>query len=71
MDPNSGRLYPSPEAARLDGVLNPVELRGELRDIERIAEAVAEKHERESGSAKRRRKAIERREFWNEKENNE
>lgn len=70
MDPNSGRLYESLTVARLAGVENPVEIKGRREDIERISEAVAEKHERESGSAKRKRKAIERRNHWN-KENNE
>jgi hypothetical protein len=70
MDPNTGRLYPDLDAARLAGVENPIELRGRLEDVERISKAVAELHESESGSAKRRRKAIERRDHWTNKENN-
>jgi hypothetical protein len=40
MDPDSGRLYPSLEAARADGVANPVEIRGELEDLQRISEVL-------------------------------
>lgn len=64
MDPHSGRLYRSLQAALADGVANPVEVKGRDVDIQRISEAVAEKAARESGSAKRRRKAIERRDYW-------
>jgi len=64
MDPHSGRLYESLQAALADGVRNPVEMKGRDVDIRRISEAVADKALRESGSAKRRRKAIERSNYW-------
>jgi len=41
MDPGTGRLYSSVADAKLDGVLNPVELSGRPEDIERISTAVA------------------------------
>jgi hypothetical protein len=41
MDPYSGRLYESRDAALKDGVENPVELFGKKEDVERISAAVA------------------------------
>jgi hypothetical protein len=40
MDPNSGLLYPSVADAKKAGVEHPVELTGQLEDIERISAAV-------------------------------
>jgi hypothetical protein len=40
MDPNSGKLYPSVEAAREAGVPRPVELVGLRADVERVSQAV-------------------------------
>lgn len=51
MDPNSGRLYESLQAAQDDGVLDAVELKGTLEQARRISEAVAEKHRAEQGDA--------------------
>ena len=41
MDPYSGRLYPTVEAAKADGVENPVEITGREEDIRHISDAVA------------------------------
>jgi len=41
MDPGTGTLYASYDAALLAGVTNPVELVGRPEDIERISAAVA------------------------------
>ena len=40
MDPGIGRLYGSIAEAKLEGVVNPVELTGRPEDIERISAAV-------------------------------
>lgn len=56
MDPNSGRLYASLDAARLAGVENPVHITGRLEDIKRISDAVAEVHRREMTAAEREAK---------------
>ena len=55
MDPGTGRLYASFDAAKLAGVLNPVELTGRPEDIERISAAVASEWTREQ-KAKRNAK---------------
>jgi len=55
MDPYSGRLYPSLDAAKLEGVLHPVEITGRPEDIERISAAVASDWTREQ-KAKRNAK---------------
>ena len=47
MDPGTGRLYPSLNAAHLAGVANAVELIGQREDIERISAAVASTWTRE------------------------
>jgi len=44
MDSNSGRLYPSLAAARLDGVVSPVEITGTPEAVERISAAVSAKY---------------------------
>ena len=45
MDPNSGRLYPSLEAAREAGVENPVEITGRPEDVKLVADKVAKASE--------------------------
>ena len=55
MDPGTGRLYSSVADAKLDGVLNPVELTGRPEDVERISAAVASEWTREQ-KAKRNAK---------------
>ena len=55
MDPYSGRLYPSLDAATAAGVINPVELSGRPEDIQRISAAVASEWTREQ-KAKRNAK---------------
>jgi hypothetical protein len=55
MDPGTGRLYPSLDAAHLAGVLNPVEITGRPEDIERISAAVHTEWTREQ-KAKRNAK---------------
>lgn len=40
MDPGTGRLYESLDAAHLAGVFNPVELMGRPEDVQRISVAV-------------------------------
>lgn len=52
MDPNTGRIYPSLDTARLAGVENPVEVSGRLEDVERISHAVSRLHNREQKRAK-------------------
>jgi len=46
MDPRTGDLYPSIDAARKAGVENPVELLGRKKDVERISRAVKAAHRR-------------------------
>ena len=41
MDPGTGRLYATIADAKMDGVLNPVELTGRPEDVQRISAAVA------------------------------
>jgi len=55
MDPYSGRLYPSLDAAKLAGVTNPVELSGRTEDVERISAAVASNWTREQKAARNAR----------------
>jgi hypothetical protein len=52
MDPGTGRLYPSLDAAKLDGVLYPVQLTGRTEDVERISAAVASAWTREQKAAR-------------------
>ena len=47
MDPGTGRLYPTLDAAKLAGVANAVELIGQREDIERISAAVTSEWTRE------------------------
>ena len=47
MDPGTGRLYPSLDAAHLAGVTNAVQLFGRTEDVERISAAVASTWTRE------------------------
>ena len=51
MDPNTGRLYADLNAARLAGVVEPVQIVGRPEDVLRISEAVAEQHRREMTAA--------------------
>jgi len=53
VDPNRGILYPSVEAARAAGVLNPVGIDGAREDVERVAAAVRTRWTREQ-QAKRK-----------------
>lgn len=55
MDPNSGRLYPSLDAARAAGVANPVEITGQPEDVERVAAAVRSEWTREQKAARKAR----------------
>lgn len=57
MDPNSGRVFPSMQAAYLAGVENPVELTGRPEDIERISTAVAAVHAGEKAAKRAKNKA--------------
>ena len=41
MDPGTGQLYFSIDAAKLAGILSPVELIGRPEDVERVSAAVA------------------------------
>ena len=52
MDPGTGRLYPSLDAAHLAGVLNPVQLFGRHEDIQRISTAVLSTWTREQKAAR-------------------
>jgi hypothetical protein len=45
MDPNSGRLYDSVEAAKEAGVENPVEITGRPEDVKKVSDAVAARAE--------------------------
>lgn len=53
MDPNTGRLYPSVEEAKLDGVLDPVELLATQEQAERISAAVGGVHTKEQKTKKK------------------
>jgi len=53
MDPNTGRLYESRDAARLDGVKEPVELIATREQAERISEAVRRVYTAEQKAAKK------------------
>lgn len=44
MDPNTGKLYPSLEAALMDGVKNPVLLTTTPQNARRISSAVQQLH---------------------------
>lgn len=44
MDPGTGKLYDSLEAARAAGVPHPVELRGRTEDVQAISRDVAAAH---------------------------
>lgn len=48
MDPNTGRLYDTVEAAKADGVENPVEIVGRLQDVQRVANAVRDERRRQT-----------------------
>ena len=52
MDPNTGTLYPSVEAARAAGVTNPVEVYGRPEEVERISAAVHTEWTREQKAAR-------------------
>ena len=56
MDPGTGTLYASYDAALLAGVTSPVELVGRPEDVERISEAVAVRWAREQKDAPAREK---------------
>ena len=52
MDPGTGTLYASYDAALLAGVMYPVELVGRPEDVERISVAVGERWTREQKDAR-------------------
>jgi hypothetical protein len=52
MDPGNGALYASYDAAKLAGVLSPVELTGTPEDVQRISEAVKSAWTREQKDAR-------------------
>jgi len=54
MDPNTGRLYPDLDTARLAGVENPVQITGLLEDVERISKAVKAAHDKDQKRAARK-----------------
>jgi hypothetical protein len=59
MDPGTGRLFTSLEAAQIAGVANPVLLEGRIEDIERISAGVRRMNraERRAAERKARKKA--------------
>lgn len=56
MDPNTGRLYGSFDAAKLAGVVNPVEIIATEADALRISDAVARVHSAEQKAKKKARR---------------
>lgn len=52
MDPNTGRIFPSLDAARLAGIEEPVEISGTPEQVERISSAVRSLHNKEKKRAK-------------------
>lgn len=56
MDPNSGKLYESAEAAVRDGVQNPVQITGRDEDLQRISKAVMHLYNEEQKFAKKAQK---------------
>ena len=52
MDPGTGTLYPSVDAARAAGVTNPVGIDGRREDVERISAAVHTEWTREQKAAR-------------------
>lgn len=57
MDPNTGRLYPDLEAARVAGVTNPVQISGRLEDIERVSTAVKAAYDKAAHDKEKKRAA--------------
>ena len=53
MDPNTGRLFPSIDAAFKAGVENPVEITGKPEDVQRISDAVGRAYTAEQRARKR------------------
>lgn len=52
MDPGTGTLYPSVDAARAAGVEHPIEVTGRPEDVERISAAVHSEWTREQKAAR-------------------
>ena len=57
MDPNSGRIYPTLEAAHIAGVKDAVEIIGTPEAVERISKAVRAQHRAKRKAQKKARRA--------------
>lgn len=57
MDPNTGRLYDSIDAALLAGVRSPVEISGTPEAIVRVSKAVKAQHRAKRKAQKKARRA--------------
>jgi hypothetical protein len=57
MDPHSGKLYPSLDAAKADGVADPILLEGPPAELERVSRAVAHYSAVTRGDKSKRRAA--------------
>lgn len=54
MDPNSGEIYESMQAAKDSGVKNPVEVFGRRQDVERMSSLISKGNRAERREAARR-----------------
>jgi len=57
MDPMTGRLYESPDAARAAGVLHPVEVTGTPEQVQEVSAAVKARAKAKRKAQRRARKA--------------